>query len=298
MNNIDLSSFNDITIDDREILNKIIQENNKVLCDFNFSNLYMWAEIFKIRWSMHKERLLLYSGLSDRLFMPVGEDFESSEIVQISDSFRAQGKSGNLMFFEPDYIEKNRELSNHFRIEIDLDTADYIYFSKKLFELKGKKLHKKKNLISQFLRNNPGYIVKKMEKEFFEKCFVLSDKWCKYKNCDKIGFTHENSALKRAFDKFSELELGGLTVFLKDKLAAFSIFSRQNKNMADVNFEKYDPEIKGCEQVICWETAKYLMQDYEYLNREEDLGVEGLRQSKKSYEPAYLHSTYKLLRKS
>jgi hypothetical protein len=90
--------------------------------------------------------------------------------------------------------------------------------------------------------------------------------------------------------------MGGLIIFVKDRMVSFSIFSRQNQNMADVHFEKYDSEIKGSEQVMCWETAKYLLDKYEYINREEDMGIEGLRQSKRSYDPEFTVKTYKLYR--
>jgi hypothetical protein len=82
------------------------------------------------------------------------------------------------------------------------------------------------------------------------------------------------------------------------ELIAFSIFSALSSNMADVHFEKFDPEIKGIGQVINWETAKKLSAQYKYINREQDLGIKGLRQAKKSYSPEYIVNAYFLERKS
>lgn len=297
MNELDLNLFSDIRLSDREILDKILISSNKMLCNYNFSNLYIWGEIYKTKWKLYRERLLLYDGLDDFLSMPVGRHFELSEMVEISDEFIKQGKSGSFMFVDADYAEKNKNITDYFKTVSDEDNADYIYLTRNLCELKGKKLHKKKNLISQFLRNNPGYVSKKLEKQFLKNCFELAEKWCKLKNCDEVGYTHETSALKRAFDKFEELKLEGLVVFVKDEMVAFSILDKQNAKMADVHFEKYDSTIKGSEQIICWETAKYLLDKYEYINREEDLGIEGLRQSKRSYDPEFTVKTYKLYRK-
>ena len=104
--------------------------------------------------------------------------------------------------------------------------------------------------------------------------------------------------MKKAFANFGELELQGLKIAQGRDLVAFSVFSRLSSNMADVHFEKFDPLIKGASQMIKWETAKFLAGKYKYINREQDLGIEGLRQAKRSYSPEYILSAYFLERKS
>ena len=298
MSELDISAFKTVELSDKDVFDSMLKQDTKILCDFNFQNVFIWGGIFTTLWMMHKGRLIIYGADGDLIYMPVGKDFGPQEIIEISESFKKQGKSGNYIFFDADYADKNKELSGYFRIEADRNNADYIYSVKKLLELKGKKLHKKKNLISQFTRNNPGYAVRNLEKQFYGECFRLADKWCKARNCDETGYTHETSALKRAFDNFRELDLEGLLIFTGDRMAAFSVFSRQNKKTADVHFEKYDSEIKGSEQVICWETAKYLRSACEFINREEDMGLEGLRQSKLSYDPDLIAITCKLFREN
>ena len=296
MSELDISAFKAMELPDKNIFENALKQDAKILCNFNFQNLFIWGGIFKTLWKTYKERLIIYGGDNDLIYMPVGKDLSLREIIGISDDFKKQGKSGNYIFFDADYAGKNKELSGYFRIESDRNNADYIYSAAKLVELKGKRLHKKKNLVSQFTRNNPGYTIKNLEKQFFGECFRLAEKWCKARNCDEIGFTHETSALKRAFDNFKELGFEGLLVFTGDRMAAFSVFSRQNNRTADVHFEKYDSEIKGSGQVICWETAKLLQADCEFINREEDMGLEGLRQSKLSYDPGLIVIPCKLYR--
>jgi hypothetical protein len=96
---------------------------------------------------------------------------------------------------------------------------------------------------------------------------------------------------------FTELGLQGVKISRGDDMVAFSIFSPLNANMVDVHFEKFDPEVKGSSQVINWETAKFLSGKYKYINREQDLGIEGLRRAKQSYDPEYIVSAYFLERK-
>jgi len=297
MNELDINSFNDIKISDKEAIEKAFLPNKKILCNYNFSSLFIWGEIYKIKWKFYKEWLVIYDVMDDSVIMPSGKPLSVNELVKISDMFLSQGKRGRFKFVDIDYVENNREISDFFDLKIDEDHADYIYEMQKLVDMKGKKLHKKKNLISQFIRNNPEYSVKPMFKEYFDECFKLAEKWCLNRNCEKMGFNHETSALKRAFDNFEELGFKGLNIFIQDKMVAFAIFSEQNNNTVDMHFEKYDTEFKGSEQVICWESAKHLSPKYKYMNREEDLGIEGLRQSKKSYDPEFILKTYKLHRK-
>lgn len=299
MQNFNLDLFKNFKISDKSYLENILNKYQKMLCEYNFVNLYSWGDIYKLRWQLvETDFLLIYSETTDSIFMPCKPGLALNDLLNISDNFIAQGKSGNFFFFDIDYVEKNKNLiSKYFDLELDKENADYIYKSKKLVELKGNKLNKKKNLVSQFIRNNPNYSTIKLEKKYFDDCFKLAEKWCKDKNCEIIGYTHEISALKRALDKFDELNIDGILILLKDEITAFSVFSKQNHNTADVHFEKYNTEIKGAAQIINWETAKYLSEKYEYINREQDLAIPGLQQAKKSYAPEYMIYTYRLYRK-
>ncbi|MCX6339959.1 MAG: phosphatidylglycerol lysyltransferase domain-containing protein [Candidatus Aureabacteria bacterium] len=298
MSELDLKLFKAVEIADGARVKPLLAAAQKMSCDYSFANLYSWGEIYDLRWNLHRERLMVYSGKDDFLLMPVGPAFSVGEMVEISDRLIRQGRSGNFVLVDAEYVERNESLHNYFTAEVDRDNADYVYATQALVELKGRKLHKKKNLLSQFLRNNPDYVCERMSARHARECFVLAEKWCEVKNCEKLGFTHESSALKRAMEKFNELELDGLIIRKSGAVIAFSIFDRQNGNTASVHFEKYDGEIKGSAQAINWETARYLSPTYEYINREQDLGIEGLRRAKESYCPAFTVKTYILRRKA
>ena len=234
--------------------------------------------------------------VDDLMLMPVGKALAMPDLLAVSDMLRRQGKSGNFVLVDQDFVKDNPGLANFFNVKIDLDNGDYIYSSQKLVDLPGNKLHKKRNLINQFLALYPDYICQPLKPLDLDDCLKLSRKWCRQRTCQELDFDHETSALKRALRNFNELELHGLKISHGGELIAFSIFSELSSNMADVHFEKFDPEIKGIGQVINWETAKSLSPKYKYINREQDLGLEGLRQAKKSYSPEYIVSAYLLLR--
>jgi hypothetical protein len=297
MNELDMDLLREVRIEDKTALKPILDASNKISCDYNFANLYLWGGIYAMRWGFYKGLLLLYSGKDDILLMPVGRPFVAEELLEISDAARVQGKRGDFAIVEAAFVEANPGLADFFNAGLDKDNADYVYSARALVELKGRKLHKKKNLLSQFLRNNPGYRCERMGAADAAECFSLAEKWCEDKSCEAIGFTHETSALERAFDKYGELGLDGLVITAKGALVAFSIFDRQNRDTAVVHFEKYDPEVKGSAQVINWETARVLAERYEYVNREQDLGIEGLRRAKESYCPLFTVKVYTLRRK-
>ncbi|MBF0300261.1 MAG: DUF2156 domain-containing protein, partial [Oligoflexia bacterium] len=132
------------------------------------------------------------------------------------------------------------------------------------------------------------------------KCIELAELWCKITSmCGDPAFIKEELALKKALLYFKELELEGLLLYssVAGEVQAFTIFSKLNDDTADIHFEKSNIEIHGASQIINWETAKYLANRYKFLNREQDLGILGLRQAKKSYAPEFVYRSYILKRK-
>jgi hypothetical protein len=95
----------------------------------------------------------------------------------------------------------------------------------------------------------------------------------------------EIKAIENALEMWNQLPIEGIIICLDHKIAAYSIFSPQTADMATVHFEKFDPDKKGSAQIINWETARYLQDRYKWINREQDIGLEGLRQAKLSYAP-------------
>jgi hypothetical protein len=297
MTGLDPGAFKEVKIGDRPVIQPFLAAAGRVSSDYNFATMYAWGGIYGLRWALRRDRLLVYSEKDDILLMPVGAPISAPEMCVLSDELRRAGKSGDFAIVDAEFVAHNPSLSGQFDLSVDPDNADYVYSTRALVELKGNKLHRKKNLLSQFRRNNPGSRCERMEKRHAAECFALAEKWCQEKICEEIGFTHETSAIQRAFDRFEELGLDGLVLFTDGRLTAFSIYDRLNRNTADVHFEKYDPGIKGSAQAINWETACALQGRYEFLNREQDLGIEGLRKAKRSYCPAFTVKTYLLRRR-
>jgi hypothetical protein len=150
----------------------------------------------------------------------------------------------------------------------------------------GKKLAKKKNLISQFLRTYQNYSVERIHQHHKKDIMDFCSLW--KENHDDRDIELEFLAIERTFDFWEEIESKGLLLKVDNKIAAFTIFSPQNQSMLTEHFEKYDYSIKGAAQMIVWELAKYAVENgFKYINREQDMNIEGLRQAKRSYDPEF-----------
>ncbi|MCU0276751.1 MAG: phosphatidylglycerol lysyltransferase domain-containing protein [Acidobacteria bacterium] len=298
MPELKLAEFAPVTLADKAIIQPLLLAEDVCFCEYNFANLFIWGGIYGTRWLQREGRFWLYNSHDDLMLMPLGRPLAMAELVAASDSLRRQGRSGNFVLVDPDFVAAHPGLQEHFSIVSDPDNGDYIYPVQKLVDLQGNKLHKKRNQINQFQALFPDQAAGPLRAEDLEPCLELSNKWCRLRTCDELDFTHETSALRLALLHYGELELQGVKITLAGRLAAFSIYSRLNSNMADVHFEKFDPEIKGIGQAINWETAKALAGSYKYVNREQDLGIEGLRQAKRSYDPEYVLNAYFLERRA
>ena len=297
MERVDVRRFSPVTLADQPLIESFLSRRDVFLSAYSFINMFIWGEIFQVGWKLQEDRLWIFSGREDRMLMPPGNPVSPDELLQVSDGLREAGKSGDFALVDNELVAVHPELTAHFEAEVDTDNADYIYLTQKLVQLKGRKLGKKKNLLSQFLTAAGDYRILRLEPRDAADCFALSEKWCRVKNCERLGFTHETSAMRKALTHFATLKLEGLKILIKNEMVAFSVFSPLNRDTADIHFEKFDPVIKGSGQAINWETARTLAPRFKYLNREQDRGIEGLRQAKRSYDPECVLTTFRLKRR-
>ncbi|MBW2653505.1 MAG: DUF2156 domain-containing protein [Deltaproteobacteria bacterium] len=291
---IKFPKFNRFLLKNRELFQTYIDTFKPFSCEYNFSNLYAWQDAYKLSWTLYQERLLVYDAISDCAFMPLGEDFCPEELVILSLNLKNVGLTPEISLVTPDYLKKFREIGNYYIVKEERDYSEYIYDVDSLCDLTGIKLHKKKNLISQFKRGNSDFEVHLLKGEYRQKALGLALNQLNRRKKRSQTLDQEFGAIKTSFDHFEELGLEGLVITVGNKMVAFSVFSKLNPSTYDIQFEKSDMDFKGAAQVINHETAKYLKDKCQYLNREQDLGIKGLRQAKMSYDPVKLITPYSL----
>lgn len=287
--------FNRFELKNKELIHAYVKRFNPESCEYNFSNLFAWQKAYDLSFTLYQGRLLIYDGISQCAFMPLGEDFYPEELVILALQLRSLGIDPSFGLVTPDYLKKYPDLETYFSVKEERDYAEYLYEVKSLCELTGEKLHKKKNLISQFNRSYPDCRVHKIEGELKTGCLAFAKALLDDHKPASRDLVQEFSAIETSFRYFEALGLEGLAVIVGGEIIAFSVFSRLNASTYDIQFEKSNASFKGAAQVINHETAKYLQDVCQYVNREQDLGIKGLRQAKMSYEPVKFFIPYSLV---
>lgn len=261
-------------------------------CEYSFVNLFCWQNLYRYSWFFYKDNLVIHDDRSQALFMPLGDDLEPEGLFSLSKKAVAAGLSGNIGLVPEFYVETWPDLDRYFSITADRDAADYVYMTGELAGLKGNKLHKKKNLISQFKRAYPDYSLVPINEGNCKGLMQFSRHLLDAMSPTPNSLVEELDAMQMAFSHWNDLYLSGLMLLVKDEIAGFAVFSPLSTDTWDVHFEKSDVTFKGAAQMINHETAKFLEGTAQYINREQDLGIPGLRQAKLSYVPHTLIESY------
>ena len=163
----------------------------------------------------------------------------------------------------------------------DRDNFDYLYYREELAELAGKKFHKKKNHVNHFLHTYPDYEQKQMSRETIPAAMEIIEHWRQEK-----GESGDYKPAREALELFDSLPQRGAIFFVAGKPAAYCLGeSIARGKMFAIHFEKAIEEYKGIYQFMNQAFAASLPRFFTLINREQDLGNEGLRQAKMTYRP-------------
>ncbi len=279
--------FKKLSFEDYPIIKKYLTLYPQVACDYNLSNLYTWGETYGIEYTIIQDRLFLFNPVYNLVFFPIGKYFELYELCHVYHEFQQSFQNLEFILIPQDFIDLHPEIVNHCSLVSNLEWSDYVYSVDKLLNMPGKKLAKKKNLISQFIKLYPDYTVERIHQHHKDEILEFCNKWRDHKEDSDVE--NEFKAISRTFDYWEEIESKGLMIRVNGQIIAFTIFSPQNQTMLTEHFEKYDYEYKGSAQMIVWELAKFAHEHhYLLINREQDMNLEGLRQAKRSYEPLFM----------
>ena len=203
-----------------------------------------------------------------------------------------------LIFIDPDTAKWMKEIDPDLLLVPDLNHFEYVYRALDLAELPGKKYLKIRSQINKF-RKNYRHTVEPITPGNREEVMEFLIKWCECKRCeDNFVLAHEIEAVFYAIEHFTELPLRGLLIRVDSQVGAISLFERLNADTALIHFEKGLPDYEGIYKAINAETAAVLASEVEYINRESDLGVSGLREAKLRYHPHHMVEVYSLKRRT
>ena len=282
---------------DSEPMREALREADFPSCEYAYANLRMWAEAFQTRCGVLRGQMYFHMSNIDELLFPCGSTLPSAaDLNAVSEGMKAAHYSGKIAHV-PQNAALLPGLEEFYTIQpMDDGNDEYIYKTETLAGLHGSKLSKKRNLISQFERLYSPYEIREITPDDFDTIRKLSDEW-RREHDGMLSIENEQKALAAAWGGYAELGLHGLILTAGGNIEAFAIFSPINSNSWTVHFEKARSDCKGAAQVINQQTAKYLTGKCEYINREQDLDIPGLRQAKQSYMPDRMLKDFLLIPK-
>lgn len=288
-------TFKDVTLEDRELITRYTLDSPRRNCDLSFSNLCSWRFLYNTKFAVMDGFLLLKFWADGELvyMMPIGTGDLKKALEALMADARREGQPFCLLgICEGMCSELEAIMPGRFRFTADRDYADYLYLRSDLATLAGKKLQAKRNHVNKF-RRTYHYEYTSITPDRIAECLELEARWCRANHCDQHeGTGNERRALVYALHHFEELGLTGGILHVDGRIAAFTFGMPINRDTFGIHVEKADTEIDGAYAMINYEFANHISEQYLYINREEDLGIEGLRRAKLSYQPAVILEKY------
>lgn len=290
--------FQQLTLSDKAIFDKYLHLKRYETAHFNFTNLYMWRTPYNIEWAEEDGFLFVRATWEEEHFAlpPFGSG--DADLKGALDKFIAhfaeEGWPFVIMGAETKLTEElTAAKPDYFAVESDRDNFDYVYLAADLISLSGRKFHGKKNHINSFKRQYPDYEYRPLTEDLAEECIQVAIDWCAKKDCDDDGTLKcERDAIIEALRNMDKLDFVGGVILLDGKVQAFSFGEQINEDTAVIHVEKGDPDIRGLFPMINQEFCLNTWQNMTYINREEDMGIEGLRKAKESYHPVKMIEKY------
>jgi len=287
--------FKRLQLTDYDTLKPFFLNHRYPLCQYSLSSLIFWNnDDFPVFWEISGGNLLikeLASGKPEaRLYMPVSPSYAEPEPEYLTEISQANGKSD--IYYVPGayYSSHEEDLREYFYSSTYHGYSDYVYGREDMAELKGHRYSKKRNLTAQFHRNmaDRAYEISPLSGAKTGDCLTVLEKWHGYDDSreNSILLRDERKAIIFALEHFDELEMRGIIIKIDGEPVGFAAGSRLSSDTFVLNFEKAAPHIKGLYQVIDQEMARSLPEQYLKINKESDLGKEGLKKAKESYFPS------------
>lgn len=263
------------------------------LSEFSFANLYLFRKTHQYEYVEAPSGNIYISGLSydkKHFLMPMVSPEKSGKICyEELKNFLAEGKWDFLFPIAEEWLECFDE--QEYEWEFSPDDSDYLFFTDKFKRYAGKKMHKKKNLLNQFLKNHESVLVP-ITDDVLDDAREILEIW--QRTTPQEMATSDYHQCMESLDCLHDFHLTSAIVFADDKPAGFIIGEPLNDETFTIHFAKADISFKGVYQFLFSRFAADFCPDYRYMNLEQDMGNAGLRKTKISYRPDLMAHKYRI----
>lgn len=299
--------FDDMTKEEIEEVNAYFKGYDYRGAAYTFLANYAWRDNYDLSYEKIGKYLCVSGVVKDDpeakpiMLMPLTKDNEYDLPALRETVLQAKTRFGEcgLKFYmvslsEPLKLLLEEAFPGELRFYHDEDFDEYVYLKDKLITLSGRALHKKKNHLNYFLKNYKYFYTKILPNmvdevvEFVVQC--KTDKGEKEENLESLHM--EEDAIRRFIEHIDEDDIYSGAIYIDGKLQAIALGERLSADTAVAHFEKANDTYRGLYQVICSEFCKSLPEEIEYVNREEDMGLENLRKAKEALRPHHKEAKY------
>lgn len=278
--------FHSLTLSDREAMQAVTLNSGRRNCNYTFANLIGWQFLYKTEVCVLKDAVVLrFSYEGERAYMVCTSGNLTRELVSalLSDS------GGKLTIYGLEDSQASALSAFKVQVEPLRDQYDYIYRRTDLALLQGGHLQAKRNHVNRFRADNPGFEYRPLTAELFDECRRLTGIWQGEKEASDT-IDAERLVMETIFSNWDSLGMIGGSIFVNGRMVAFCYGAAVTHDTFDICVEKADRNIEGAFAIINQQFAAHLPEQYIYVNREEDMGIPGLRKAKLSYHPEIMLS--------
>lgn len=294
-------TFRTLSLSDRAWVNKALQTSDFQGCEYSFANNLAWRRAADTRIARYDDFYISCSFDTEdgipMFYFPAGSGDDAAVFREMKQTAEAMGKPLCIGGVTAETLPRLQAYAaGSFQCIPYPDGFDYIYETASLIQLTGKKYHKKRNHLHQFYQRYQNIQFSEMTPQDMEECITMSVQ--SYN--EKQGYTDASSvaeqfAINTYFMNFEALGLCGGVLRVDGQLVGFSIGEPLNRDTFCTHIEKADIRYAGAYTALTQAFTEHFAADFRYINREEDLGIEGLRQAKQSYYPVKLLEKYRCI---
>lgn len=286
--------FQDISIEDRERVENYFEFLEEPFCDFTFGNLFCWSVVENTKIAFLNNFLFIRFSDDEKLYytFPLGNGEIKNAINLIIEDAKINNKKFQFVCLNKKQSEILKEIfKEKIKINKNRDAFDYVYSVEKMSTLSGRKYHSKKNHFNSF-KNNYNFIYEEINENNLQDCIRFANEW--YSETEATPpLLKEQKVLIKAFENYFKLNLIGAIIKINEKIVAFCVGEKMYKeNIFCTHFEKASSEFQKAYTVINKLFSEFSINNFEFVNREDDAGIEGLRKAKLSYYPELILEKY------
>ena len=261
--------FKEITLKDKPAIDSLLLKSNVTINDYSFGSLFAWRSFYDKKICIKNDRL--HIRFDDKYYIPIGG-------TDFADDISCYKKGSVFLCTSEQYEQIKQKMDCKFVLKPDY--FDYVYNASDLALLPGKKYHTKRTHINNFIRSY-SYTCEEITPSNMPGIKKAADRWFELNQTSEHDITSLDVALKNYFD----LGFYGIFITANGKICAFCFGEQLSEDTFVTHHEKAFGDITGSYAMINRQMAQNLYQKYSFINREEDIGLEGLRKAKLSYYP-------------